>query len=259
MTKIWLYRWVFDPIHEWHYSYINSSISDLNIDNLKLIVKILWEKDPAASLSQRIEMIKIQIWENKIVDVIMHDISWHIQERLNFSDKYWRENIYQICWSDKIEREINMYWLDWDNFWVSNREWYIISNDLFIKNNINLHIINTNYSNSSTNIRKKLLENRDIKPEWLNEDVYNYILENDLYILNKYSILDFHKYWFNFMEYLNNYFPQFRLFKLNVPNFNNLQHKDWWKDKIIRYIVKELNLKWDILKIFFEIAYKFNY
>ena len=61
MTKIWLYRWVFDPIHEWHYSYINSSISDLNIDNLKLIVKTLWEKDLIASLYQRIEMIKIQI------------------------------------------------------------------------------------------------------------------------------------------------------------------------------------------------------
>lgn len=66
MAKIWLYRWIFDPIHELHYNYINNSISDLNIDNLKLIVKILWEKDPIASLYQRIEMIKIQIWENKI-------------------------------------------------------------------------------------------------------------------------------------------------------------------------------------------------
>lgn len=59
MAKIWLYRWVFDPIHELHYNYINNSISDLNINNLKLIVKILWEKDPIASLYQRIEMIKI--------------------------------------------------------------------------------------------------------------------------------------------------------------------------------------------------------
>lgn len=61
MAKIWLYRWIFDPIHEWHYNYINNSISDLNIDNLKLIVRILWEKDLIASLYQRIEMIKIQI------------------------------------------------------------------------------------------------------------------------------------------------------------------------------------------------------
>lgn len=43
MAKIWLYRRIFDPIHEWHYNYINNSISDLNIDNLKLIVKILWK------------------------------------------------------------------------------------------------------------------------------------------------------------------------------------------------------------------------
>ena len=49
MAKIWLYRWVFDPIHEWDYNYINNSISDLNIDNLKLIVKILWKKDLIAS------------------------------------------------------------------------------------------------------------------------------------------------------------------------------------------------------------------
>ena len=44
MAKIWLYRWVFDPIHEWDYNYINNSISDLNIDNLKLIVRILEKK-----------------------------------------------------------------------------------------------------------------------------------------------------------------------------------------------------------------------
>lgn len=79
MAKIWLYRWVFDPIHEWHYNYINNSISDLNIDNLKLIVKILWEKDPIASLYQRIEMIKIQIWENKINTTKEKQISLNLQ------------------------------------------------------------------------------------------------------------------------------------------------------------------------------------
>ena len=61
MAKIWLYRRIFNPVHEWHYNYINNSISDLNIDNLKLIVRILWEKDLIASLYQRIGMIKIQI------------------------------------------------------------------------------------------------------------------------------------------------------------------------------------------------------
>lgn len=79
MAKIWLYRWVFDPIHEWDYNYINNSISDLNIDNLKLIVKILWEKDLIASLYQRIEMIKIQIWENKINTTKEKQISLNLQ------------------------------------------------------------------------------------------------------------------------------------------------------------------------------------
>ena len=79
MAKIWLYRWIFDPIHEWHYNYINNSISDLNIDNLKLIVKILWEKDLIASLYQRIGMIKIQIWENKINTTKEKQISLNLQ------------------------------------------------------------------------------------------------------------------------------------------------------------------------------------
>jgi len=79
MAKIWLYRWVFDPIHEWDYNYINNSISDLNIDNLKLIVRILWEKDLIASLYQRIEMIKIQIWENKINTTKEKQISLNLQ------------------------------------------------------------------------------------------------------------------------------------------------------------------------------------
>ena len=79
MAKIWLYRWIFDPIHEWHYNYINNSISDLNIDNLKLIVRILWEKDLIASLYQRIGMIKIQIWENKINTTKEKQISLNLQ------------------------------------------------------------------------------------------------------------------------------------------------------------------------------------
>lgn len=79
MTKIWLYRWIFDLIYEWHYNYINNSISDLNIDNLKLIVRILWEKDLIASLYQRIGMIKIQIWENKINTTKEKQISLNLQ------------------------------------------------------------------------------------------------------------------------------------------------------------------------------------
>lgn len=79
MAKIWLYRWIFVPIHEWHYNYINNSISDLNIDNLKLIVKILWKKDLIALLYQRIGMIKIQIWENKINTTKEKQISLNLQ------------------------------------------------------------------------------------------------------------------------------------------------------------------------------------
>lgn len=261
MKKIWLYRWIFDPVHNWHQEIIEKSFNNLQIDKLKVIVKILWEKDPIASISQRIDMLRLQIQNNDRIDFIAHNISWHINEILDFSSKYWRKNIYQICGSDKFEREIDIYWKYWDNFWVWNRDNFIVDADILnnYQSKVNLTLLPLQYSDSSTNIKNQLLINRNIKPEWLNQKVYEYILENDLYILNKNSIYEFIKNWKFFINYLNSYFPEFKLYELNIPSFNKFQHKDWWKDKFIRYIVKENKISWDNLLRFFDIAYKFNW
>lgn len=259
MRKIWLYRWIFDPIHKWHYEYIENSLKEVAIDSLNIILKIIWEKDPIASLSQRLDMVKLQVNNNSKINVITHNILWHIQEVLNFSKNFWRENIIQICGSDKIEREIKVYWKSWDNFLVNNRKWFKIPNNVLDNKSVNLVVLYPNCFYSSTEIRKQLLINRDIKPKWLDKNVYNYILENDLYILNKNSILEFQKYWYDFIEYLNCSFQELQLYRTRIPMFNNLQHKDCWKDKFIRYIIKENNLSWDYLEKFFNIAYNFPY
>ncbi len=48
--KIWILRWIFDPIHEGYHSNMMSSISWLKLDLLNIIVKFLWEKVPNASI-----------------------------------------------------------------------------------------------------------------------------------------------------------------------------------------------------------------
>ncbi len=43
--KIWVLRWVFDPVHEGHHSNMMFSLSGLKLDLLNVITKFLWEKD----------------------------------------------------------------------------------------------------------------------------------------------------------------------------------------------------------------------
>jgi len=263
MSKnIWLLRWVFDPAHEGHYANMVASIYAMQLNKLDIIVKFLWEKDPIASLKQRKEMLNLQIWSTENVKVVTQNIRWHIVHLLEFWELYSNDNLIQICWSDKIDREMEVYWKRWNMFWVVKRkEFNLTSQSLEIAQRIwiVLESITPNLSTSSSFIRSELIKNRYKKPAWLNDSVYNFILENDLYVLNKWIFNEYIKYWNWFIEFLHSNFPELKFFKLDIPDFNQLQHRDWWKEKFIRYIVNQKWLKWNELEEFVKHALQYNY
>jgi len=259
--KIWILRWVFDPIHEGHHSNMMSSISWLKLDLLNIIVKFLWEKDPNTSIQQRIDMIHLQIWETDKIKVIKQNIQWHLMHLLELKQQYKGCKIINTCWSDKINRELKVYWQKWDIVGVLYRPEFWFPSDMediakFF--GIDLIKIYPEFSSSSTFIRKELIKNRDNKPNWLNYKVYNYIIENDLYIPNHFSFKEYEKYWNNFIQFVNSFYPSLNLHDLEIPNFNVLQHKDAWKEKFINYIVKEKKLEQDELVFFVNNALKFK-
>ena len=263
MSKnIWLLRWVFDPVHEGHHANMVASISAMQLKELDIIVKFLWEKDPAASLNQRKEMLRLQFSNSENVEIITQNISWHIAHILELWTIYEQDELIHICWSDKINEEMEKYWKNWYKFWVVIRkEFKIDSQSLEIAQKIwiVLESITPNLSTSSSFIRSELLKNRDKKPEWLNESVYNFILENDLYVLNRWIFSEYVKYWNWFIEFSHSNFPELELFKLDIPDFNQLQHIDWWKEKFIRYVVNKKWLKWNELEEFVKNALQYKY
>ncbi len=263
MSKnIWLLRWVFDPVHEGHHANMVASISAMQLKELDIIVKFLWEKDPAASLNQRKEMLRLQFSNSENVEIITQNISWHIAHILELWTIYEQDELIHICWSDKINEEMEKYWKNWYKFWVVIRKEFKIDSQSIEKAHnlwIELKTIFPEFSTSSTFIRWELLKNRDKKPNFLNDSVYHFILEKDLYIPNKWSHIEYEKHWKWFIEFLHNYFPELKLFKLHIPEFNSLQHRDWWKEKFIRYIVNKKWLKWNELEEFVNSALQYNY
>lgn len=260
--KIGVLRWIFDPVHEWHYANMTCSISELNLDELNIVTKFLWDKDPVASLEQRKAMLDIQIWNTEIIKVLTQNIRWHIAHLLEFWEIYHDDTLVQIWWSDKINREMKVYWKKWNIFLVRERDEFKLDNEtaeIAEKIWITLLSISPKPSISSTFIRWELLKNRDKKPIWLNESIYNYILENDLYLMNKRNFVEYVKHRDWFIEFLCSDFPEIKLSKLNIPEFNQLHHIDWWKEKFIRFVVNQKWLEWDKLEEFVERSLQYNY
>ena len=156
---------------------------------------------------------------------------------------------------------MKVYGSKWSIFWVIYRSkfWFPSNMEQIAKELwIELKKLYPKFDTSSTFIRQELIYNRESKPTWLNDKVYEYILENDLYIPNHFSKKEYEKYWNNFVQFVDGFYPKLNIASLKIPNFNCLQHKEWWKEKFIRYIVKEKKLEWEDLEFFVKNALNFE-
>lgn len=258
--NIWVMRWAFDPPHKWHLEVITTSIQKLTLDKIYVIIKMIWEKDPAASTEQRIEMMKKQIWYiDTDIEVIRHNIQWHTQELISLHNKHEGSNIINICWSDKSKRELEVYWKKWDIFLINNRPWYDLQSTYETSKKLWINIIQINpiFNTSSTYVRENINQGK-IFQQWLDENISKYILENGLYLpYNKSkNKQDFILLWFKFVEKLIPLFQDLHLLDIEIPDFNAIQSKNAWREKYIRTIVRSRKLKWDNLVSFVTQAEK---
>lgn len=108
---LWIIIWRFNPLHIWHISLINSSLSKCD----KTII-ILWsaniinENNPF-SKDERLEILKNEFGNNIIVDHLNdyeHDIEW-IKNLNELIKKYWNinDNITFFWWDLKNDYAIN--------------------------------------------------------------------------------------------------------------------------------------------------------
>lgn len=258
--NIWVIRWVFDPVHKWHINAMISSIETLTLSKLYVIIKFIWEKDPVTSIDERLEMMKIHLQRyNLPVEVHRQNVKWHTEELLELNNMHWWDVI-NICWTDKIIREMEVYWNNWDTFWMVCRpefDKYKAAHEKSLEEWIQLININPIITTSSTIIRKWFSEG-NIYQDWLDENVSLYIEKNWLYLPynERKSKQEFILWWFHFLEKLISLFPDLNLLDIDIPDFNPIQSKNAWKEKFIRTVVKSRKLKWNILVIFVAQAEK---
>lgn len=249
--NVWVIRWVFDPVHKGHISAMISAIETLTLSKLYVIVKFIWEKDPIASLEDRLEMIRINLAQyNLPVDVQRQNVKWHIDELLNLRKKHWW-NVVNICWSDKAIREMDVYWNTWDTFWMVCRpefQKFSETHSFSLNKWINLVEINPLISTSSTKIREWFSLGKFYQ-DWLEWNVSWYIKQNGLYLPYNQGVNqeEFTLGWFLFLDNLIPIFPDLRLLEIKTPEFNSIQSQKAWKEKYIRTIVKARKLRWDLL------------
>ncbi len=249
--NIWVIRWVFDPVHKGHISAMISAIETLTLSQLYVIVKFIWEKEPIASLEERLEMIRIHLAQYSLpIDIQRQNVRWHIDELLDLRKKYWR-NVINICWSDKAIREMEIYWNSWDTFWMICRPEFENldgAHNTSAKKWIKLVEINPIISTSSTKVREWFSLGQFYQ-DWLDISVSWYIEQNGLYLPHNQWINqeEFILWWFFFLDKLIAVFPELKLLDIKLPNFNPIQSKKAWKEKYIRTIVKARKLKWDLL------------
>jgi len=246
--NIWVMRWVFDPVHKWHINAMISSIETLTLSKLYVIIKFIWEKDPLTSIDERLKMMKEHLNKyNLPIEVYRQNIKWHTEELLELNNKHWW-NIINICWSDKVIREMDVYWHSWNTFWMVCRpefKTYEKAHKVSIEKWIKLVEVNPLISTSSTVVREWFSQGIFFQ-KWIDENVSEYIYKNWLYLPHNNSINKekFNLWWFLLLDRLIPLFPELKLLEIDEPVFNTIQSKNAWKEKYIRTIVKACDLKW---------------
>lgn len=170
MKKIGFFGGCFNPPTNIHIELANNLIKQAKLDEVIFVpVNDYYKKDNLVPATDRLRMLSLALkdFENLSVD----DIELKENRKLYASDifelikeKYLGNKLYMIMGSDNFNKMPK--WKNYDS----------------IKDLYNYIVIDRNENDiSSTKIRQMIKEsNRNVK-EYLHEDVYKYILENNLY------------------------------------------------------------------------------
>ena len=183
--KIGLYPGSFNPVHKGHISIIGKLLNDQIIDKIIIIpLNNHPHKNIAETLNKRIDMLKLYETENIIIEN-NSSIKYTYEIMDKYKNKYKDNDIYYIIGSDNLEsidRWKNAKEVLENKFIVIARPGYNASELITKKrlNGNNFIIIDSNYNISSTTIREKVKNSENVD-DFIDQEIYNYIINNHLY------------------------------------------------------------------------------
>lgn len=260
--SIGIIRGAFDPVHRGHLETFKQSYKELGLDKLYVVLKFIGEKDISTSIMQRMQMMAMQLQESDVpmqTEILRQHVLGHKYDLKRLREIY-NGNVINICGSDKIIRELDVYGEQDDTFCVTRRTGYPITKDMYaaaLRKNITLVEVAT-LSTSSTLVRE-LISDKQIFQKNIHEGVSAYIQNEGLYHFDDSEDVKspFLQGWYNFIERLELVFPHFNLHTISEPEFNPIQHKEAWPEKYVRHCIKVLGLKNEELFNFVLEAEKF--
>ena len=179
--RIGVYAGSFNPVHNGHIHVVNFLLENNYVDKILLLpTPEYWDKTNLLPVEDRIEMLRYFENDKVIVDTIHNNYPYTYQVLRSLKKDYKEDELYLIIGSDNLEKF---------HLWEHVNE--ILENKVLVvkrdSNDIDKYISKFNKDSfiivkdfnpiniSSSEIRKNL--NND----YLDNRVYNYIKENDLY------------------------------------------------------------------------------
>jgi nicotinate-nucleotide adenylyltransferase len=193
MSKIAIFGGSFDPIHKAHVQIAKLALKLYKLDKIFFVIAI---KPPHksrqyANITDRLNMLHIATHNLQKIEVSLYEVNqnktvYSYQTLDYFQKQYSKAKIYMIIGSDCV---LNFH--QWNNICYISKHYNLIvvkrkGIDLSINSRLcyysNYNFINNDVCDiSSTTLRKLIKDNSTKAKVFLNPQVYNYILQNDLY------------------------------------------------------------------------------
>lgn len=175
--KIGVFVGSFDPVHNGHTNVMNYLINKKIVDKVLVIATgNYWNKQNITDLNKRLDMLDLIKKDNIIIDKIHNNLEYTYQILNALKNENKNNEFYLVIGADNANTLHK--WKNYDQI-IKNGIIVVGRDDIKINLKVNkLIYINKNFGNiSSTKIRKDVLNNK----QYLNDLVYNYIIDNNLY------------------------------------------------------------------------------
>ena len=187
--RIGVYVGSFDPVHKGHMKVVNYLINNHYVEKCIIVPTLgYWDKNNQIDISKRIDMLKTYESENIIIDTKNNDLPYSYLILNSLKTEYPNDELYLIIGNDLISE-----FDKWKNYEEILKHKVIVIKRIKVNtrdyvNKLNAKgrfVILDNFRNmhvSSTMVRDNFYnETKENLLKAIDEKVYNYIIENNLY------------------------------------------------------------------------------
>ncbi len=181
--KLGVYVGSFDPVHVGHIKVMDYLIENKYVDKIIMMATYdYWNKKTKANINARVDMLKLLKKDYLIVDDVNNKYKYTFQILDKLNKVYSEDELYLIISADNIITFKN--WMNVNDILKNNKVIVMNRNNIDIKKYVDEFIQKDRFiiiqdypfiDISSTRLRNK------IDKKYLEESVYNYIIDNNLY------------------------------------------------------------------------------